>query len=57
MILIVMDEHDVAIVISATGRYLEGFKKSKADVHIDKAQQILITQNKKYPENRNFTKL
>ena len=45
---IVMDEHDVAIVISATGRYLEGFKKSKADVHIDKAQQILITQNKKY---------
>ena len=45
---IVMDEHDVAIVISATGRYLEGFKKSKADVHIDKAQQILITQNKAY---------
>ena len=45
---IVMDEHDVAIVISATGRYLEGFKKSKADVHIDQSQQILITQNKKY---------
>ncbi len=45
---IVMDEKDVAIVISATGRYLEGFKKSKEDVHIENAQQILITQNKKY---------
>lgn len=45
---IVMDKDDVAIVISATGRYLEGFKKSKANVCIDKAQQILITQNKKY---------
>ena len=45
---IVLDEKDVAIVISATGRYLEGFKKSRTDVHIDKAQQILITQNKKY---------
>lgn len=45
---IVMDKNDVAIVISATGRYLEGFKKSKENVCIDKAQQILITQNKKY---------
>lgn len=45
---IVMDERDVAIVISATGRYLEGFKKSREEVHIEKAQQILITQNKKY---------
>ena len=45
---IVMDENDVAIVISATGRYLQGFKKARADVQIDKAQQILITQNKKY---------
>ena len=45
---IVMDENDVAIVISATGRYLEGFKKSREDVHIERAQQILITQNKKY---------
>lgn len=45
---IVMNENDVAIVISATGRYLEGFKKSRADVHIERAQQILITQNKKY---------
>ena len=35
-------------VYKRQGRYLEGFKKSKADVHIDKAQQILITQNKKY---------
>lgn len=45
---IVMNENDVAIVISATGRYLEGFKRSKEDVHIERAQQILITQNKKY---------
>lgn len=45
---IVMDENDVAIVISATGRYLEGFKKSNSQVHIERSQQILITQNKKY---------
>ncbi len=45
---IVLDKDDVAIVISATGRYLEGFKKSKSNVHIDEANQILITQNKKY---------
>lgn len=45
---IVLDENDVAIVISATGRYLEGFKKSKKEVHIERAQTILITQNKKY---------
>lgn len=50
---IVMDENDVAIVISATGRYLQGFKKAKADVQIDKAQQILITQNKKYLKTEN----
>jgi len=45
---IVMDENDVVIVISATGRALEGFRESKKDVHIERAQQILITQNKKY---------
>ncbi len=45
---IVLDENDVAIVISATGRYLEEFKMTKEDVHIENAQQILITQNKKY---------
>ena len=45
---ITLTEDDVAIIISATGRYLEGFKKHKAEVHIENAQQILITQNKKY---------
>lgn len=45
---IVLDEDDVAIIISATGRYLEGLKKTKANLHIENAQQILITQNKKY---------
>ena len=45
---IVMDENDVAIIISATGRYLDGFKKTRSQVHIERAQQILITQNKKY---------
>lgn len=45
---IVMNSDDVAIIVSATGRYLEGFKKSKTDVHIENAHQILITQNKKY---------
>lgn len=45
---IVMDENDVAIVISATGRYLNGFKAANKDVHIEKAYQVLITQNKKY---------
>lgn len=45
---IVLNERDVAIVISATGRYLESFKKSRENVHIERAQQILITQNKKY---------
>ena len=45
---IVLDEKDVAIVISATGRYLKGFKQTRKDVHIERAQQILITQNKKY---------
>lgn len=49
---IVMDENDVAIVISATGRYLEGFKKEKKDVHLENAQTILITQNKKYLKNQ-----
>lgn len=49
---IVMDEHDVAIVISATGRYLEGFKQAKKEVHLEKAQTILITQNKKYLKNQ-----
>ena len=33
---IVLDEKDVAIVISATGRYLNGFKKTKEHVHIEK---------------------
>jgi DNA-binding MurR/RpiR family transcriptional regulator len=45
---IVMNEDDVAIVISATGRALEGFKRAHKDVHIERAKQILITQNKKY---------
>lgn len=45
---IVLDENDVAIVISATGRYINGFKKTKEHVHIERAQQILITQSKKY---------
>ena len=45
---IVMDENDVAIFISATGRALNGFKASKSDVHLEKAHTILITQNKRY---------
>jgi DNA-binding MurR/RpiR family transcriptional regulator len=45
---IVMNEDDVAIVISATGRALEGFKRAHKDVHIERAKQIIITQNKKY---------
>ncbi|MCD7949389.1 MAG: MurR/RpiR family transcriptional regulator [Erysipelotrichaceae bacterium] len=43
-----MNENDVAIVISATGRYVNSFQKSHAEVHIEKAHQVLITQNKKY---------
>lgn len=49
---IVMNENDVAIVISATGRYLEGFKQAKKEVHLEQAQTILITQNKKYAKNQ-----
>ena len=45
---ITLDENDIAIVISATGRYLEGFRKTKESVKIDKASTYLITQNKKY---------
>ncbi len=45
---IVLDENDVAIVVSATGRYLEDFKKNKKDVHIERAYSVLFTQNKKY---------
>jgi len=45
---IIMDENDVAIVISATGRYLNAFKQTQNDIHIENAYQILITQNKKY---------
>lgn len=43
-----LNENDVAIVISATGRYLEGFRKTKEEVKIDNASTYLITQNKKY---------
>ena len=31
---ITLTEDDVAIIISATGRYLQGFKKHKVEVHI-----------------------
>lgn len=50
---IVLNENDVAIVISATGRYLDGFRKTKEEVQIDQAKQILITQNKKYVKDDN----
>ncbi|MCD8028030.1 MAG: MurR/RpiR family transcriptional regulator [Erysipelotrichaceae bacterium] len=43
-----MNENDVAIIISATGRYVNSFQKTHADVHIERAHQVLITQNKKY---------
>ncbi|MCD7808328.1 MAG: MurR/RpiR family transcriptional regulator [Erysipelotrichaceae bacterium] len=43
-----MNEDEVAIIISATGRYVNSFQKSHADVHIERAHQVLITQNKKY---------
>lgn len=45
---ITLTDEDVAIVISATGRYLEGFRKKKENVCIDNASTYLITQNKKY---------
>ncbi len=45
---ITLTKDDVAIVISATGRYLEGFKKKREHVKLDRANTYLITQNKKY---------
>ena len=38
----------IQLIVQKLTAWNAGFKKSKADVHIDQSQQILITQNKKY---------
>lgn len=43
-----LDEHDVTIFISATGRSMETFVKIKKEFAVDKTTSILITQNKVY---------
>lgn len=45
---IVLDEDDVAVIVSATGRSLDYYLKSKAEMQLDKAYTVMITQNKKY---------
>lgn len=45
---LVLDEDDVAIIVSATGRSLDYYLKSKAEMNLDKAYTVMITQNKKY---------
>ena len=49
-----LDEHDVTIFITATGRSMEHFVKLKKELAIDKTTSLLITQNKVYttPEHR-----
>lgn len=45
---------DLLIFISATGRAMRGFLKAHADINVDEADSILITQNPIYnrPENK-----
>lgn len=46
-----LTEKDVAIVVSGTGRYIQDFNKEKEHVHLERAQSILITQNKAYADS------
>lgn len=43
-----LDENDVAIVISGTGRYIQDFNKQKQECHLERARSVLITQNPIY---------
>ena len=43
-----LDENDVTIFISATGRSMNSFIQIKKELGVDKATSILITQNKTY---------
>ncbi|MFQ8705178.1 MAG: MurR/RpiR family transcriptional regulator [Thomasclavelia sp.] len=43
-----LDENDVTIFISATGRSMNSFVQIKRELGVDKATSILITQNKAY---------
>ncbi len=43
-----LTKKDVAIVVSGTGRYIQDFNNEKEHVHLERAQSILITQNKVY---------
>lgn len=49
-----LTDKDVAIFISATGRAMRSFLRTRQDVHLENATSILITQNKIYlePEHR-----
>lgn len=46
-----LTEKDVAIVVSGTGRYIQDFNREKEHVHLERAQSILITQNKVYADS------
>ncbi len=43
-----LDENDVTIFISATGRSMNSFIQIKKELGVDKATSILVTQNKTY---------
>ena len=45
---LVLDENDVTIFISATGRSMNSFMKIKKELAVEKTTSILITQNKIY---------
>ena len=48
---------DVVIVVSATGRALRNMKKNMADAHIENAYSLLLTQNKKYVNEKEVSKV